>query len=58
MSLHHQPPHPSDDRGAGFVEYALLVVLVVLALITVVEILGGDTSESIDSSASSVSDFG
>lgn len=57
MSLHRRPArNRRDDRGAGFVEYALLIVLIVLALITILEILGRDTSENIDDSASSVAE--
>ena len=59
------PPLSADSRhrsprelGAGFIEYALLLSLMAFALLTLVEALGDDTSDSIDDSASSVASFG
>ncbi|MDE0805196.1 MAG: hypothetical protein OSA99_17970 [Acidimicrobiales bacterium] len=58
-------PHPKEspdkpsanDRGAGFVEYGLLLALMAFALLTMVDALGDDTHDSIDDSASSVAEF-
>lgn len=46
------------DRGAGFIEYALLLSLMAFALLTLIEALGDDTKDSIDDSASSVASVG
>lgn len=45
---------PRDERGASLVEYALLVALIALVCVAAVTILGGETSESFDSDASSL----
>lgn len=47
----------SGERGAGFVEYGLLLALMAFALLTLVDALGEDTKDSIDDSASSVANF-
>jgi Flp pilus assembly pilin Flp len=43
---------PSDDRGAGMVEYALLVLLVAIALVVTVGALGAGIAASLTDSAS------
>ena len=55
---HHDDHHDRRSLGAGFIEYALLLALIAFALITMIDALGDDTSESIDDSASSVASFG
>ncbi len=53
-----QTETPRRDRGAGFIEYALLLALMAFALLTAVDFLGNDTKESVDDSASSVASAG
>ena len=43
-----------DERGASLVEYALLVALIAVALVTAVTTLGDAGSASLDRSASSI----
>ncbi|MDZ7673575.1 MAG: Flp family type IVb pilin [Acidimicrobiales bacterium] len=43
-----------DDRGASLVEYALLVALIAIVCIVAVTFLGGETSQSFESNASSL----
>ena len=43
-----------SERGASLVEYALLVALIAVALLTAVTALGEAGSESLDRSASSI----
>lgn len=48
---HHDPDHDQDrdeagnERGAGLVEYALLVSLLILVCLAAVELLGDATTE-------------
>lgn len=42
------------DRGAGLVEYSLLVALIALVCFGAIQVLGGENEESIDSSASAI----
>jgi Flp pilus assembly pilin Flp len=42
------------ERGAGVVEYALLIALIAIALFTAVTALGDAGSESLDRSATSI----
>lgn len=43
-----------DERGASLVEYALLLALIALVCIVALESLGGDLTESVDASTSSM----
>jgi Flp pilus assembly pilin Flp len=42
------------ERAASLVEYALLLVLIALAMVAAVKFLGDSTSSSLDSSARSL----
>ena len=53
----HAKTRTTGERGAGFVEYGLLLALMAFALLTMVDALGEDTKDSIDDSASSVAEF-
>lgn len=41
-----------DERGASFVEYALLLALVAIVCVAAVTVFGNETSDSFSSSAS------
>jgi Flp pilus assembly pilin Flp len=43
-----------QERGAGIVEYALLVALIAVAVLTAVRAVGDSTSDKLQDSASSV----
>jgi Flp pilus assembly pilin Flp len=42
------------DQGNSFVEYALIVALIVMVCLGAMTVLGGETSASADASASSI----
>ena len=48
--LHRQPGR--DERGASFVEYAMLLALISVVCLVAVTMIGGTTSESLSSTAS------
>lgn len=51
-------PRRRDERAASVVEYALLVGLIAIALFTAVSALGDAGADSLDRSASSISNAG
>jgi Flp pilus assembly pilin Flp len=46
--------HEADDRGAGLVEYALLMALIVIVCISAVTFFGSGRAGSFTNSASSI----
>jgi len=44
-----------DERGAGVLEYALIVSLIAVASITAVSLVGGSVAETLDEAATSLS---
>ena len=44
-------PYRATDRGAGVVEYALLVALIALVCLASIQVLGGGNSGSINKTA-------
>lgn len=57
MNEQHTPqaprPRPRRERGAGLVEYALLVALIALACVGALRVFGVTNGGSINNSASS-----
>ena len=43
-----------DERGAGLVEYALLVSLIAVACFVAIQVFGGTVAERLQSSGSSI----
>lgn len=50
-----QPTSTRQDRGATLVEYGLLIALIAMTAFAAVMFLGGESSGSLDKSASQVS---
>ncbi len=48
-------PLPFDDSGATAIEYALIMTLVAVALLTSINLLGGDLSNMFNNIANNVS---
>ena len=47
-----QRRHDRDERGASFVEYALLTALIAIVCLAAVTVIGTTTGESLSSTAS------
>lgn len=53
---HLHPRHRRSERGASLVEYALLVALIAVVMVSAVTFLGSTTGASLDDSGSSITD--
>lgn len=52
--LDAQVERMSDDRGASFVEYALLIALIVMVCFSAMTVLGNQTHDRLDNTASQI----
>lgn len=50
----HQPSGPGSERGAGLVEYALLVALIAIVCLSAVTAFGSNNEGSINNTSDSV----
>lgn len=55
MHERHEPEaHETEERGASLVEYALLLALIAIVCVVAVAAIGGNLSESFDSTSDSI----